>query len=233
MHRLLQLIFPERFRMFIYTQFTIFFRTTLASNYSKCGDFVDLFGPLNLDPKNVELDSHVRLQPGIRVISTNGKFVVKKFSAIGAGTVIVPGSHIPTVGLPQYLSMEHINDTCTTITVKEDCWVGAGCFLLSHAQIGRGAVVAAGSVVTKQIPPYAVVAGTPAQIIAVRFSIDQILEHEKILYPEHERMTAEELNAIFSEYYHGKRVIGTNDISAEDLERMNTAKRNKNITIYN
>lgn len=218
--------------MFIYTQFTVFFRTTKPSSYSKCGEHVDLFGPLNLDPRFVELDSHTRLQPGVRVISANGRFVVRKFSAIGAGTVVVPGSHIPTVGLPQYLSMDHINDTNTTITVHEDCWVGTGCYLLSHAEIGRGAVVAAASVVTKKVPPYAVVAGSPAKIIAVRFSIGQILEHERILYPAEERMSEDELKAIFSQYYEGKRVIGTSELSEADMQKLNTAKQRKGITIY-
>lgn len=193
---------------------------------------MDLFGPLNLDPQKVELDSNVRLQPGIRIISNNGKVVVKRFTAIGAGTVIVPGSHTPTVGMPQYLSMEHINDKDATIVVNEDCWIGAGTYLLSHAQIGRGAIVAAGSIVTKQIPPYAVVAGSPAKIIASRFSLEQILEHEEILYPENERLSKDELEKIFKEHFEGKRSIGTSEISDEDLQRLNDAKKAKGIKIY-
>lgn len=232
MRKLLNKIFSERFKLFLYTQITIFFRTTNPKNYKKCGTNVDLFGPLNLDPQKVELDSNVRLQPGIRIISNNGKVVVKRFTAIGAGTVIVPGSHTPTVGMPQYLSMEHINDKDATIIVNEDCWIGAGTYLLSHAQIGRGAIVAAGSIVTKQIPPYAVVAGSPAKIIASRFSLEQILEHEAILYPENERLNKDELEKIFKEHFEGKRSIGTSEISDEDLQKLNIAKKAKGIEIF-
>ena len=211
--------------MFIYTQFTTFFRNTNSKNYAKCGKNTDLYGPLNLDPQFVELEEYVRLQPNIRMISHGGKLIVKKYSAIGAGTVIIPGSHIPTVGLPQFLSQTHINDVATDIIVGEDCWIGSGSYLLSHAKIGRGCVVAAGSIVTKEIPPYAVVAGSPAKIIASRFSISQIIKHETILYPPEERINKETLEELFDLYFKDKRSLGTDDISEIDLERLKKTKQ--------
>ena len=211
--------------MFIYTQFTTFFRNTNSKNYAKCGKNTDLYGPLNLDPQFVELEEYVRLQPNIRMISHGGKLIVKKYSAIGAGTVIIPGSHIPTVGLPQFLSQTHINDVATDIIVGEDCWIGSGSYLLSHAKIGRGCVVAAGSIVTKEIPPYAVVAGSPAKIIASRFSISQIIKHETILYPPEERINKETLEELFDLYFKDKRFLGTDDISEIDLERLKKTKQ--------
>lgn len=218
-------IISERIRMFIYTQFTTFFRNTNSKNYAKCGKNTDLYGPLNLDPQFVELEEYVRLQPNIRMISHGGKLIVKKYSAIGAGTVIIPGSHIPTVGLPQFLSQTHINDVATDIIVGEDCWIGSGSYLLSHAKIGRGCVVAAGSIVTKEIPPYAVVAGSPAKIIASRFSISQIIKHETILYPPEERINKETLEELFDLYFKDKRSLGTDDISEIDLERLKKTKQ--------
>jgi serine acetyltransferase len=159
------------------------------------------------------------------MISHGGKLIVKKYTAIGAGTVIIPGSHIPTVGLPQFLSQTHINDVATDIIVGEDCWIGSGSYLLSHAKIGRGCVVAAGSIVTKEIPPYAVVAGSPAKIIASRFSIPQIIKHEAILYSPEERMKKETLEELFDKYYKDKRFLGTDDISETDLERLKKVKQ--------
>ena len=203
-------IISERIRMFIYTQFTTFFRNTNRKNYAKCGENTDLYGPLNLDPQFVELEEYVRLQPNIRMISHGGKLIVKKYSAIGAGTVIIPGSHIPTVGLPQFLSQTHINDVATDIIVGEDCWIGSGSYLLSHAKIGRGCLVAAGS---------------PAKIIASRFSIPQIIKHEAILYSPEERMKKETLEELFDKYYKDKRFLGTDDISETDLERLKKSKQ--------
>ena len=60
------------------------------------------------------------------------------------------------------------------IVVGNDVWIGVNAVILSGNQIGHGAVVAAGAVVTKDVPPYAVVGGVPAQIIRYRFSPEQI-----------------------------------------------------------
>lgn len=54
------------------------------------------------------------------------------------------------------------------IVVEDDCWLGAGSILLDGVTVGRGSVVAAGSVVTRNVPPYSVVAGVPAKVIRQR-----------------------------------------------------------------
>lgn len=61
------------------------------------------------------------------------------------------------------------------IVVRDDVWIGYGSTILSGVTIGQGAVVAAGSVVTKNVPPYAIVGGVPAKVIKYRFS-DEIIE---------------------------------------------------------
>lgn len=54
------------------------------------------------------------------------------------------------------------------LSIADDCWLGAGCIVMAGVQIGRGAVVAAGAVVTRDVPPYSVVAGVPARVIRSR-----------------------------------------------------------------
>jgi len=68
------------------------------------------------------------------------------------------------------------------IIVKDDVWIGYRSIILSGVTIGQGAVVAAGSVVTKDVPPYAIVGGNPAKIIKYRFSDNKIKELLKIDY---------------------------------------------------
>ncbi len=55
------------------------------------------------------------------------------------------------------------------ITVGNDVWIGAGAIVLSGVSIGDGAIVAAGAVVTRDVPPYAVVGGNPAHLLKFRF----------------------------------------------------------------
>lgn len=56
------------------------------------------------------------------------------------------------------------------VVVKDDVWIGMGAMILSGVTIGQGAVVGAGAVVTKDVPPYAVVGGVPAKLIRYRLS---------------------------------------------------------------
>ena len=201
-------------------------------NFENYSANMQLAGNIDLNPKNVILEDHTRIQTGTRIISHNGKVIVKKFTAISAGCTIIPGAHIPTVGLPQFLSITHINDKEGCIVINEDVWVAANATLLSHCNIGRGALVAAGAVVTNNIPPYAIVAGIPAKVIGVRFSIDQILEHEASLYPKEERFTRNYLEQIFQEHYVGKKATGTSEISDEDKIRLADAKQYYGIKEY-
>lgn len=67
------------------------------------------------------------------------------------------------------------------IVVEDDVWIGERSMILSGVHIGQGAVIAAGAVVTKDVPPYAVVGGVPAKIIKYRFS-------------EHTRQALEKVN---------------------------------------
>ncbi len=67
------------------------------------------------------------------------------------------------------------------IVVEDDVWIGHGAILLSPARVGRGAIVAAGAVVTRDVPRYGIVGGNPARLIKMRFTEDEIAEHERIL----------------------------------------------------
>jgi acetyltransferase-like isoleucine patch superfamily enzyme len=56
------------------------------------------------------------------------------------------------------------------IVVGDDVWIGTNAIICSGIKIGQGAIVAAGAVVTKEVPPYAVVGGNPAKVIKYRFN---------------------------------------------------------------
>ena len=72
-----------------------------------------------------------------------------------------------------HMKMGH--PTCKgDITVENDVWIGAKSTIMSGVRISNGAVVGSSSVVTKDVPPYAIVVGNPAKIIKYRFTEDQI-----------------------------------------------------------
>lgn len=86
----------------------------------------------------------------------------------------------------KYHSNKNMNSrTKGPIIVGNDVWIGYGCTILSGVTIGQGAVIGACSIVTKDIPPYAIVAGAPAKIVRFRFPeeiIDQLLQIDFALF---------------------------------------------------
>ncbi|MCR5487754.1 MAG: CatB-related O-acetyltransferase [Lachnospiraceae bacterium] len=68
------------------------------------------------------------------------------------------------------------------IVVEDDVWIGERAMILSGVHIGQGAVIAAGTVVARDVPPYAIVGGVPARVLKYRFSEEMIKELMKVDY---------------------------------------------------
>ena len=169
------------------------------------------------DQTKVFLSDYTKLRQGFKLINNTGKFIVKKYSAIATNCTVVTGNHKPTVGvLHPFLGNYHINDVDRDVIIEEDVWVGANCTLLPGTHIGRTAVIGACSMVNSEIPPYAVAVGCPAKVIASVFTIDEIIEHEKLTYPVEERFSRSYLEQLFETHYQGKKSIGISTISSED-----------------
>lgn len=77
------------------------------------------------------------------------------------------------------------------IIIKNDVWIGANCTILDGITIGNGSVIAAGSVVVKDVPEYAIVGGNPAKVIKYRFTQDIIDEIAKTQFWD---LPVEEIN---------------------------------------
>lgn len=68
------------------------------------------------------------------------------------------------------------------IIIEDDVWIGYGSILLSGIKIGQGSIIAAGSIVTKDVEPFCIYAGVPARKVANRFNSDEETEEHKRLY---------------------------------------------------
>lgn len=151
-------------------------------------------------PKNCYLMGNNSLRDAV-ILNLNAKFVLGKGSGAAEGLKVVTGNHAQLIG-KFYRTVkedEKPHGYDKDVIVKEDVWIGVNVTLLSGVTVGRGAIVAAGTIVTKDIPPYCIAGGVPAKPIKFKWTIDQILEHESILYPEEERFSREQLEKIFAE----------------------------------
>ncbi|WP_051865680.1 acyltransferase [Metabacillus indicus] len=96
------------------------------------------------------------------------------FSEVGVSI-----KNAPWIGDPNY----EFKGKNQKIIVESDVWIGYGAVVFTGIHIHKGAIIAAGSIVTHDVPAYSIVAGNPAQVIGKRFTEDQIKVHEKMLYP--------------------------------------------------
>lgn len=83
----------------------------------------------------------------------------------------------PWVGSPTYRGRGY----GLRVIIEDDVWVGYGAVLLSGVRVCRGAIVAAGSVVTEDVAAYSIVAGNPARKVGRRLPEEAVEEHERLL----------------------------------------------------
>lgn len=181
------------------------------SNLGLCGDGTKIEYPVYFQtPSNIFVEEHCQIRRGCTILNSPAeKILIKKFSLLSVNTTIVSQNHVSTVGVPiVILGPSHINDKSSDLIIEEDVWLGANVTLITGAKLGRGCIVAAGALVNKEVPPYAVVAGVPAKIIAVKFSKEQILQHESVLYQKKERFNESEIDILFDNYFVGQKVYG-------------------------
>ena len=112
------------------------------------------------EPHNVSIGNKVILNEGVIVQSCNGASI-----SIGNNVVLSYGAMVLTGGLDLskgYVTHEH---SAAPVVIEESVWIGARSIILPGVTVGKGAVIAAGSTVTKDVPPGAIVGGVPARVI--------------------------------------------------------------------
>lgn len=119
---------------------------------------------------------------------------MKRGCLTAEGLVVITSNHRQHVG--KYLNSNNKDAEYGDVVVDEDVWIGVNVTLLAGTHIGRGAIIGACSVVTKEIPPYTIAVGNPAKVIKLKWTIDEIIEHETALYPPEQRFTRQQLEEI-------------------------------------
>lgn len=133
----------------------------------------------NTTVKKVEIGKYSGINDNCTIVNT----LILNYVNIAQNVTIGPRNHILSNFSSHdfvYLENEQIaiaNYGCFEgffNKIGHDVWIGCHSIILTGVEIENGAVVAAGSVVTKSVPPYAVVGGNPAKFIKWRFTKDQI-----------------------------------------------------------
>ena len=153
--------------------------------------------------KNVEVGKSFHVGPFSRIWSPS-KLVIGKNVYVGKnvtievdgviGSGVLIANSVGIIGRHDHFTQEvgvSIRDSqwvgtskslSSPVDIQSDVWIGFGAVILGPVTIGHSAIVAAGAIVTKDVPPFAIVAGNPAVVIGARFSSEDLrFEHTKKL----------------------------------------------------
>ena len=151
-----------------------------------CGHGVYL-RPLSSDFKGIEnlsIGDGTTIPKGSVFYCTNASLTIGKKVVFGPNPTIITGDHRIDL-IAKYIidvkESEKQPENDAPVTIEDEVWCGANVTILKGVTIGRGSVVAAGAVVTQSFPPYSIIGGVPAKLVKMRFTEEQIKEHERIL----------------------------------------------------
>lgn len=152
----------------------------------ECGNNV-FFSPIDstIFYENLYVGNDVYIGYHADFVSSRSKIIIRNHVVFGPHVSIRGGDHrVDIVGrfIDEIKDCDKIPENDKDVVFEGDNWIGMNVTILKGVTIGKGSIVAAGAVVTKSTPPYSIVGGIPAKVLKMRFSDNEILLHEKMLY---------------------------------------------------
>ena len=136
---------------------------------------------------NVKLGRYSSIAPGVKNIGGNHptKEHVSTYPGFYSASTTDAVSFVKTQKFEEFKYIDE--DKKFLNSIGNDVWIGTDAVIMQGVTVGDGVVVAAGALVTKDVPPYAIVGGVPARVIKYRFTDDVIKELVKIDYAKVDR----------------------------------------------
>lgn len=131
-----------------------------------------------------------------------GEITIGKYCQLG-GDVALHATNHPISSMTTYINNSLFQGELkglkeeNEIVIGNDVWIGHGVIIVGNINIGNGAILAAGSVITKDVPPYTIVGGVPAKIIKKRFSNQIIQEIETLKWWDLSEVELEKIKPLF------------------------------------
>ena len=138
------------------------------------------------DSGRIEIGAHTYGAPRVRWWGEAANLSIGKYCSIAEGVEIYLGGNHRTDWVttypfswfgrkwPEARGLTGHPATRGDVVIGNDVWLGAGCVVLSGVRIGDGAVIGCRAVVSRDVPPYAIVAGNPARMVRSRFDDSQV-----------------------------------------------------------
>lgn len=139
-------------------------RLVVSKIFKKCGKGVNIRPNVYFGKGDrIQIGDHSMIG-GNSIVGNMDDVIIGNDVLMGPDVLIYTSNHAIEPG--QLIRLQP--QICKPVIIGNDVWIGARCILLPGAKIGDGAVVAAGAVVTGEVPPNAIVGGVPAKVIKYR-----------------------------------------------------------------
>jgi len=136
--------------------------------------------------KTISVGSDVFIGSGAKFLASNSTITIGSKVMFGPNVTVLGGDHnTSSVGKFMFDCKEKKQGDDLPVVFEDDTWIGAGSIILKGVTVSRGSIIAAGSVVTKDVPEYTIVAGVPARPIDSRFEPDVLQQHKRLLLNQH------------------------------------------------
>jgi acetyltransferase-like isoleucine patch superfamily enzyme len=153
-------------------------------NFLNCGHRV-VFDPITsyFSYKTISIGDNTYIGPNASFSTTHSRIKIGNNVMFGPSVHIFGGNHIiDRVGITMNSIVKTDETKDLDVILEDESWVGGGAIILTGVTIGRGAIIGAGAVVTKSVAPYSISGGNPCKFIKMRFTEEEIVQHEEALY---------------------------------------------------
>jgi len=159
----------------------------LSRSFNSIGHSTTIYpGSSFSDAKDITIGHHVFIHSGAHFYTAGSKIEIGNYVLIGPSCSLTGANRDYTDWTrPMYFGADYVKKP---IKIEDDVWLGGKVIITPGVTISRGAVVAAGSVVTKDVPPYAIVGGVPAKVIKFRFDEETIKKALQVDFSQFEHL---------------------------------------------
>lgn len=154
------------------------------AQFADCGKNVHVGHYCDFIPSHIHCGHDIHIGAHASFIASIAHIYIGNYVMFGPHVTIRGGDHrIDLIGkhIIEVSEKEKLSENDKDVIIEEGVWVGCNVTILKGVKIGKGSVIAAGAVVTNDVPPYSIVGGVPARIIKYRFSPEDIIKHENEL----------------------------------------------------
>ena len=201
-------------KKFLYKCYIQFKEKRFIANQRKGGNVISnksigfmniKFGGKNAIPERCNFSGNITIGYATTLGYNNffgGEVIVGNYCQLGADVAIHTTNH-PVSYMSTYINQNLFKGELKTlketnkVTIGNDVWIGHNVIIVGNVTIGNGAILAAGCVVTKDVPPFTIVGGVPAKIIKKRFSDHIIQEIEALQWWNLSNIELEKIKPLF------------------------------------